>query len=145
MKMMYNGTQIKSLNIKHYEIDSNFATVEPSDMQAGKTAVARGKKITGTGKSFEFAWYGAFETNDFIPVPSNINVIGISCTTSPVQLLIELSNMKNVDFSTVQTVGNIIVNNVSHPITVQVVDNMFTIGCSESVILQIFYGKDNYV
>ena len=145
MKMIYNGVPVQSMKVNHYEMNTNDCTMVASDLQAGITAVARGQKITGTGKSFEFAWYGAFETNDFIPVPDNINVIGISSITNPVQLLIELSNMKNVDFSIIQTVGNVVINNVSHPITVQVENNMLSIGCSASVRLQIFYGKDNYI
>lgn len=144
MKMMYNGTQIKSLNIKHYEIDSNFATVEPSDMQAGKTAVARGKKITGTGKSFEFAWYGQVETNQQLHIPSDINVIEVSSTSYPVQLTIALSDMKNHDFSVAQTVCKAIVNGASSDIIVTATNNSLLLSCDKNIKLQVFYGKDNY-
>ena len=145
MKMMYNGTQIKSLNIKHYELNTNDCDMVASDMQAGKTAVARGKKITGTGKSFEFASYGKLRTNTPTPIPNNINVIHISSLDYPVQLSVALTDMKNFDFTNAKTIGNITINNVTSPITVSVINNMLNVSCSDTIYLQVFYGKDNYV
>lgn len=144
MKIAIGNTPINSLNIHSYEMNTNDATLQASDLQSGITAYARGRKVEGTGKSFEFAYYGAFEANDSIPVPDNINVIEIACITNPVQLSIELSNMKTIDFTTKQTVGNVVVGNTSYPITAQVTDNVLTIGCSTPVRLEIFCGKDNY-
>lgn len=83
MKMIYNGTPIKSLNIKRYEMNTNDATLKASDMQVGVTAYAKGKKVTGTGKSFEFAYYGGFETNSINYVPNMINVIEIASVNYP--------------------------------------------------------------
>lgn len=145
MKMFYGNTPVNSLNVRHYEMDTNSATMIPSDLQAGVTAFAKGKKVTGTGKAFEFASYGMMETNKSKILPSTINVIEISSLTNPVQLIIALSDMKNVDFSSVQTVGNVIVDNISYPLNVQVVDNKLTILCDKSVFLEVFYGKDNYI
>lgn len=145
MKMFYGNTPVNSLNVRHYEMDTNSATMIPSDLQAGVTAFAKGKKVTGTGKAFEFASYGTMETNKSKILPSTINVIEISSLTNPVQLIIALSDMKNVDFSSVQTVGNVIVDNISYPLNVQVVDNKLTILCDKSVFLEVFYGKDNYI
>ena len=144
MKMMYNGTQIKSLNIKHYEISTNDCDMIASDMQAGKTAVARGKKITGTGKSFEFASYGGFKTNSPIPVPAMVNVVEVACTGYPVQLSIELSLMKGINFAESQTVGNVVINGATLPLIARVENNILTITCSETIALEVFYGKDNY-
>lgn len=145
MKMMYGNVPIKSLNIKHFEVDTNDCDMIASDLQAGKMAVARGKKIIGTGKSFEFASYGMMETNKSKILPSSINVIEIACLTNPIQHTIALSNMKNVNFSSLQTVGSVIVDNVNYPINVQVISNKLTISCEKSLSLQVFYGKDNYV
>lgn len=144
MKMMYNGTEIKSLKVKHYEMDTNDCDMIASDMQAGKTAVARGKKITGTGKSFEFAWYGQVETNQQLYIPSNINVIEVSSTLYPVQLTIALSDMKNHDFSVAQTVCRAIVNEASSDIIVTATNNSLLLSCDKNIKLQVFYGKDNY-
>lgn len=145
MKMMYNGTQIKSLNVKHYEMDSNFATVEPSDMQSGKTAVAKGKKITGTGKSFEFAQYGNIETNSPLYVPNTINVIEIASLNYPIKSSIPFSDMGNIDFSVSQVIGHIDINGSNSEISVKVENNLFTVTCSETIKLQIFYGRDRYL
>lgn len=145
MKMMYNGTEIKSLNIKHYEMDTNSATVQPSDLQAGVTCFGRGKKITGTGKSFEFAWYGLMETNKPVFIPSNINVIEIASLEYPVKLSVALTDMKNTDFAIVQTIGSVAIDSVLYDLTVQAKDNIITISCNHNISLQVFYGKDNYV
>ena len=79
MKMIYNGTPIKSLNIKHYELNTNDATLKASDLQSGVTAYAKGQKITGIGRAFRFALYGDFPSNREIPIPvSEINTVVVS-------------------------------------------------------------------
>lgn len=145
MKMIYNGTPVKSMKVNHYEVPTNDCDMVASDLQAGKTAVARGKKIIGTGKSFEFANYGQFFTNFPIYVPSIVNIIEIASMEYPVKISIALSNMKNVDFSVSQRVGSVIMNNIEYPITVSVENNLLTIFCDQSIYLEVFYGKDNYV
>lgn len=144
MKMFYGKTPIKSLNIKHFEVSTNDATLKASDLQSGITAYAKGKKVTGTGKSFEFARYGLIETNKSFYIPSDINVIEIASIQHPVRLTIALSDMKNVDFTTMQTIGSIVIDNVFHDIIVQASNNMITISCDEDISLEVFYGKDNY-
>lgn len=144
MKMIYGGVPVNSLKVKHYELDTNSATVQPSDLQTGVTCFARGKKMTGTGKSFEFAWYGAFETNDFMIIPSKINVIHISSLEYPMQDVISLNNVNDLDFSTEQVVSNVVVDGVSYPIKVSSSDTEFNITCDKTIKLQIFYGRDNY-
>ena len=145
MKMMYNGTQIKSLNIKHYEMDTNSATVQPSDLQAGVTCFGRGKKITGTGKSFEHANYGRFMTNFPIIVPSNVNIIEITSTEYPVRHVIALGDMKDIDFNTSQSVANVIINSLECPITASVTDGTLMLQCEQTINVEVFFGKDNYV
>ena len=143
--MFYNGTPIKSLNVKHFEISTNDCTAIPSDLQAGVTCVSKGKKITGTGKSFEFATYGYITTNVPTPIPTNINVIHLGCVEYPVQMTVPMSNITALDFGVSQNIGNIFINNVEHPITVSVLNNMLTVSCSSNIKLQAFYGKDRYI
>lgn len=145
MKMFYGNTPVNSLKVKHYEISTNDATLIPSDLQAGITAYAKGQKVTGTGKSFEFAYYGYIDTNRMQYIPNNINIIEIASVSHPVQLYIPLINMKSVDFTTAQVVGCVIVDGESYEITVQALNNFLTVSCEKTVSLQIFYGKDNYI
>lgn len=144
MKMIYNGTPINSMKVKHYEMDTNDCDMIASDLQAGKTAVARGKKITGTGKSFEFAYYGQLYTNVGAPVPSVVNIVEIASLDYPVRASVALNNMKNLDFSSPQSIGSIIVDGISYPISVVVSNGKIIASCDKTIKLQIFYGKDNY-
>lgn len=146
MKMMYNGIPIKSLNIKHFEVSTNDATLRESDMQAGITAYARGKKITGTGKAFSFALYGGCSSNATIPIPvENINTISISCTTYPVRMITPIEDLRFDDFSIAKTVAIMTADNIDYPIAVSVLNNMVTITCDKSTTLQVVLGKDEYV
>lgn len=145
MKMFYGNTPIKSLNITTFERNTNDATMVASDLQAGVTAYARGQKITGTGKVFSFAFYGDISTNELWPVPSNFNVIEIASTEYPMRHIIPLKDMKNVDFGVSQNIAAVIVNNNTYQITVSIVDNMLNIGCDQSINLQVFFGKDEYI
>ena len=143
--MFYGNTPVNSMKVKHYEISTNDCDMIASDLQAGKTAVARGKKITGTGKCFEFANYGDFETNTRRYVPSMINIIEIASKEHPIKLSMTLNDMEGLDFSNKQNIGSVIIGNVDYPIYAQVISNILTISCEQSFCLQIFYGKDNYV
>lgn len=149
MKLMYGNTPVKSLNINYFEVDTNSATVQPSDMQAGTTCFARGKKITGTGKSFEFASYGVVTTNVQRFVPTLINIVEISGIDYPVKSLIDLLEINEIDFSTEQTIGVVVVDSVEYPITVNITVNVegyfLTFNCEKAVTLNFFCGKDNYI
>lgn len=145
MKMFLGNTPVSSLNIKHFEMDTNDCTMVPSDLQSGVTAVARGQKITGTGKSFEFARYGFLTTNVDKYVPTNINLIQVSSSEYPVKLGLDLSLMHSVDFSSEQKIATIIIDNNEYDITVSVQSNRMKVSCNESIQLQVFYGKDNYI
>ena len=144
MKMYLGGTPVKTMKVKHFEVDTNFCDMIASDLQAGKTGVAQGKIIVGTGKSFEFANYGKFYTNVAISVPSTINLITIASLDYPVQLSVALTDMRNLDFSTTQTVGTVVINGESYPIGVVVTGGKITVSCDKTIKLQIFYGRDNY-
>ena len=145
MKLYHGSTPIKSLNIHNYEMSTNDATMVESDLQAGVVGYARGRKLTGTGKAFEFANYGELTTNMNRFVPNNINVIEITSSYYPVKSTLELKYMKDVDFSTDQNVATVIIDNVEHDLVVSVKSNVLKISCDETVQLQVFYGKDNYV
>lgn len=145
MKMIYNGTPVNSMKVKHYEMDTNSATVQPSDMQAGTTCFARGKKITGTGKCFEFAQYGSINTNIPLIIPNTINVVEIASTTYPIKSAIAFSEIANVDFTTSQMLGSIFIDDVEYPITITVNNGMLILSCNKSTKLQFFFGKDNYL
>jgi hypothetical protein len=145
MKMFLGNTPMKSLNIKHFEMDTNDCTMVSSDLQVGVTAVARGQKITGTGKAFSFAFYGDIPTNLPWFIPSDFNVIEIACTEYPIQHIIPFKDMKNTDFSTNQIVAKIIIDNNSYELIVSFADNMLNINCDQFITLQVFCGKDEYI
>jgi uncharacterized protein YcgL (UPF0745 family) len=53
--------------------------------------------------------------------------------------------MKEIDFSTPQHIGTVIIDNVEYALTVSVVSNILKVICDQTFYLQVFYGKDNYV
>lgn len=145
MKMMYGGTPVSSMKVKHYEVSTNDATMIASDLQAGVTAYAKGQKIIGTGKSFEFANYGQLETNMGRFVPSNINIIELASVEYPIKLNVNLIDLNVLDFSIGQKIATVIIDNVEYDLTVSVDSNILKVNCDKTFYLQVFYGKDNYV
>lgn len=142
---MYGNVPVKSMNIHHFEMDTNDATLISSDLQAGVTAYARGQKVTGTGKSFEFASYSALQTNQPLYIPSNINVVEIASVNYPIQLTIMFSEMKNVDFTVEQIIGKVIVDGTTYDVLVSATNNSLLFTCDKTITLEVFFGKDNYV
>ena len=100
--------------------------------------------MIGTGKSFEFANYGAMTINTSRYVPNNINIVEICSMEHPVKLLIALNTMYNVDFTTPQQVAVVNIDGTDYPITISVVDHILRVTCDKTFVVQIFYGKDNY-
>lgn len=145
MKMIYGGTPVNSLKVKHYELNTNGATCEPSAVQTGLTYYANGKKEVGTGKSFEFAQYGTMATNIPQFIPSLINVVEIAGRDYPIRSLIDLTQIVEVDFTTEPTIGIVVIDNIEYPITVKIEGYILTFNCEKKVSLNFFYGKDNYI
>lgn len=145
MKMIYGGTPVNSLKVRHYETNTNDATTVPSAVQAGLTYYANGRKEIGTGKSFEFASYGEFLTNEMDYIPSDINVILVSSVDNPIRLVMTIDNIRNQNFMTPVEIGSAFIDNAYYPIFVSVDDNFISMTCEKTILLQVFYGKDNYV
>lgn len=142
--MIYGGVPVNSMKVKHYELNTNDCDMIASDLQAGKTAVARGKKITGTGKSFEFAQYGTLKTNVGRYVPSEINIIEIASSNYPIKLKVNLMDLILLDYSISQNIASVIIDNIEYDLYVSVVSNILKITCDKTFDLQVFYGKDRY-
>ena len=145
MKMIYNGTPVNSLKVKHYELSTNDATLKPSDMQAGVTAYAKGQKVTGTGKCFSFALYGGSSTNESNIIPTVINTIQIGSTDYPVRMTLPMNRMVSHDFTVAQTVAEVTIDGVVYPMIVSVQNGEFLITCEKTITVQLFIGKDEYV
>lgn len=127
-------------------MDTNDCDMTASDLQAGKTGVARGQKITGTGKAFSFAMYGDCESNIMLPIPtSEINTIIVSANGYAVKMIQAMKDFREVNFSTAQEVATINIDGEDYIITLQIVSNMLTIACGKNVTLQVMFGKDDYI
>lgn len=145
MKMFLGNTPMNSLNVNHFEMDTNDCDMVASDLQAGKTAVARGRKITGTGKCFSFASYGKWMTNVSDFIFSNINTVQVGSIDYPVRTILPIGETRNYDFSTPQNVAEVIIDGVAYPITASVQDGEFLVSCDETINIELFIGKDEYV
>jgi hypothetical protein len=133
------------MNIHSYELSTNDCTAIPSDLQAGVTCVAKGKKITGTGKSFSFATYGGWLTNESDFVSTVINTVLIGSVDYPVIMTVPMNEMRFYDFSSPQKVADVVVDGVTYPITLSVQDGEFLVTCEKTINIQLFIGKDEYI
>ena len=145
MKMYLGGTPVKTMKVKHFEHNTNDATCEPSAVQTGLTYYANGRKQVGTGKSFEFATYGHYTTNRSKYVPTNINVIQVSSLEYPIKSNIDVTLMRDIDFSNSQNIATVTIDGVEYDLVVSVQSNILKITCDQAIQLQVFYGKDNYI
>lgn len=145
MKMIYGGVPYNTLKLKHFEVPTNDATCEPTAVQAGLTYYANGRKQVGTGKSFEFATYGTMPTNNIDYVPSDINTILISSTNAPIQLTVAIDDTNKIDFSNPTEIGKAFIDGVYYPIIVEINNHLLSLVCEKTIMLEIFYGKDNFI
>ena len=144
MKLIYGGVPYNTTKVRHFEVNTNDATLQSSDLQAGVTAYARGQKITGTGKAFSFATYGEWRTNESDIVPTVINVVHIGSLEYPVRMTTKLENSMHYDFTTPQEIAEVIVDGVSYPMTVSVQNGEFLVSCEKTINIELFFGKDEY-
>lgn len=145
MKMFYGNTPVNSMKIKHYEVSTNDSTLSPSDMQSGIVAYGKGKRIVGTGKAFEFASYGRFVSNIGTFIPTNdINTIVVSSTDGAVRMVDSIRNIRDLDFSVVQEIASVVLEDGEYPLTLKIENNIMTFGCSQNVSIQAMIGKDNF-
>lgn len=145
MKMFYGNIPINSMRVIKHDVSTNDADVIASDLQAGKTCYARGKKITGTGKSFEFAQYGTTHLNFPIVIPNNINVIEFASAEYPLMMAFTMDETKNIDFTSEQTVAKVMIDNEEYIVTLAINNNIMTISCDKNISLDVFFGRDCYV
>ena len=145
MKLMYGSVPVKSMNIHSYELSTNDCTAIPSDLQAGVTCVAKGKKITGTGKSFAFATYGRWKTNESDIIPTVINVIQVGSTDYSLRMTIPVGVMHSYDFTVPQKIAEVTIDGEVYPITADVQSGELSISCEKTINLELFIGKDEYV
>ena len=137
MKMFLGNTPINFMNLTKTDISTSDADIVASDLQAGKICYARGTKVTGTGKSFEFASYGAWKTNLPNFVPSLINVIQIGSKAYPIRMTVLMEDMVSHDFSTAQQIAETVIDGVIYPITVSVKNNILSITCDKSINIEL--------
>lgn len=145
MKMFYGNIPVNSMKIKHYEMNTNDSNLKPSDMQTGKIAYGKGKRIVGTGKAFEFAIYGDTTTTSMFPIPNLLNTLSITSSEYFVQMNDRIFDLQEKDFTVEQEIGKVIIEDVQYPIKVIFLDNMLKFTCDKTVSLQFFCGRDNYI
>lgn len=145
MKLVYGNVPVKSLNLNYFERSTNDCDMIASDLQSGKTGVAKGRKVTGTGKSFEFAMYGSWMTNLPVAIPSIINTIQISSINYPIRTIIPVHDTNSLDFSVSQTIAEIVIDGEIYPLVVSVQNGMLTVVCDHTINIVLFYGKDRYI
>ena len=78
-------------------------------------------------------------------VPNTINVIEIASLDYSIKSSIPFNNMGNIDFSVSQIIGYVNIDGFDCEITVKVENNFFTITCSNTIDLEVFYGRDRYL
>ena len=145
MKMFYGRTPIQSTKVHHFDVNSNDATMVASDLQSGVSAYAKGKKIIGTGKAFEFAMYGTWMTNLPTPIPTTINVIQIGSVDYPIKTIVPIHNTTMLDFTNSQTIAEVVIDGTPYSLIVSVQNGMLAIYCEHTIEIQLFYGKDRYI
>lgn len=146
MKLIYGGVPYNTTKVNHYEIDTNSATVQPSDLQAGVTCFARGERVVGTGKAFAFAFYGDIITNIPYSFPlCGVNTIIISSFSNPIKMNMSINDIRQNKTISNLAIGMISINGINYPISVTVDDTGFTFHCEEMIAIQGFCGKDEHI
>lgn len=152
-----NNKKIKGIFIQNAP-NTYDADITAPDMQRGKTAWVKGKKVVGTGKAFAFAEYGSYlvrkisdsEGNErygvSFGVGENTNVVFIAPTSDGDIVLQEnfLVNIKNGEITTLginHTTGGEI--NACYDKDRLIV--YLTAFSKKRTVLRFFVGKDNAI
>lgn len=132
------------------------ADITPENMQHGMTAYARGQKVIGTGKAFEFVQYGSMVVEEIIDTDGTIRH----------GILFNVDAGANIVFIAASDVGDAIVQteylvNMTEGATAKIGQNLtdggdvrayYANGCliiylsnepKERTLLRVFIGKDN--
>ena len=135
------------------EPSSYDADITPENMQRGMSAYAKGKKVIGTGKCFEFAEYGLYRVkkldngyygiaielgegaNTFFIVPTGKGDIVVQTANG-----IEVGNEPEKIGENTTSEGDVLVSYVEGQVMVYI-----TKITSTSTTLRVFIGKDNEV
>lgn len=142
MKMYLGDVPVKAL---YTHTDTDDADLVSSDMHIGKTAYVKGRKITGTGRSFAYAMYGSCSSNASMPIPvSSLNTILISCASYAVKMTDVIIDLGKNNYTTARAVANVTIDGTNYPITVKIASNTLTIACGKTVTLQVLFGKDDH-
>lgn len=151
-----NNKRIKGVFIQNAP-NTYDADITAVDMQHGKTAWAKGKKVVGTGKAFEFANYGLKKVQPNIeidgeekygiqfeaPPGTNLIIISVSRGDNITQSshLVELIEGESIEIGqNVTTGGGIFLRQDGTLLKI-----FFTTLQDEETRLRYFYGKDNEV
>lgn len=95
MSYIINGKPVKNVGIIT-EPSSYGTDITPEDMQSGRTAVSKGKIVTGTGRAFEFARYGRCSV-DVLQDENNNDVYGAMLKIKPGCNIVFMSSIPNSD------------------------------------------------
>lgn len=157
MSLRLNGVKYKGITLtRDRALETYDADLTPVDMQHGKSAWVKGKKIIGTGKCFEFVQYGSKVVREIID-SDGIKRYGVP---------FDIEAGANIVFVAPSTIGDTIAQtnylvNMTEGVSVKIGQNLsdgadvyayYKNGClivylsnapKNRTLLRLFVGKDN--
>ena len=150
MAYIVNNKHIKQVSVLT-EPNSYQTDIKPVDMQSGKTAVSKGKIVTGTGRCFESAGYG----ESYVEYDGSAFVISIFTRSCPNVIFIVptmegdvvVQHTHTIDLKNNDSVELGVDNSSSEKVYATYSNNLLTIHIQSMLdsdtCLKYFYGKDN--